>query len=165
MSLRLYLLLILSTIVLNDISLDGHGFGADTYVRIMPDGWCRIQQVCESIADEIQSVLSYETGAAHYVGQKVTSSGMSTTDCYIEIYVKDRSTPDITCTPTQPFYNPQIRAWIEAYQLRAGDPLLSADGTWKYISEIKCVKMMRKHQVSQQKKMVIFLQKIGMVKK
>lgn len=49
-------------------------------------------------------------------------------NCYFNIYIKNESTPNIVCTPSQEFFCITTSRWIPAYSLKEKDFLLSEYG-------------------------------------
>lgn len=129
----------LSWSVLIGVQLFGHGFDHYTFVRIS-EGWRTIGQVCQSVMDGKQQVLSYDFPTDSYVQQNVTSVGEAETTCYVRLCFDDVLNDDILCTPTQEFYVPTIREWVPAYKLQVGDLLLTDCGINRPITYIDFVK-------------------------
>jgi hypothetical protein len=128
--------------ILIQLPIYGHGFSANTLVRIF-NNWCRIEQICRSIAEEDFYITSYDVNKNFLVKNQVQSAGESESNCYIRLGFDEWFNDDIVCTPTQEFYLSTTKQWIPAYQLKVGDELLSASNpTWrgKSITHIEFVK-------------------------
>lgn len=114
---------ILIVLVLFYSLINGHGFDRNTYVRTSAQYMESIRQIVEQ--DSTQTILSYHCNNKQCHSRKILGRARSTTNCYLIINLDNSPSPDIICSPLQPFYLPDKKQWVPAHVLQVGDVLLS----------------------------------------
>jgi hypothetical protein len=126
---------LLALILLHGL-LDGHGFGGNTYVKVLPGHWARIEDLVE--CSDIQSITNYHCNNQQYYTYKILARARSTTNCYFDISFDEGCfSSDITCSPLQQFYLPEKHCWVPAHALKVGDVLLTERAGNLAITHIK----------------------------
>ncbi len=138
---RRYLMILL----LHNIALFGHGFGATTFILLTHHGWQQIDSLCYHAQKKKISITSYDTRASLETNSLIVHGGRSTANCYIRFGFEEQlkhyeNHAEIKCTPTQEFFNASTHQWTPAYLLKVGDDLLCAHNGVKTVAYVELVK-------------------------
>jgi hypothetical protein len=130
------LYLYLSYLLLLHSILFGHGFGANTLVRLASGSQKNIYTLCLHALHNKHSIISYDVRNRTIINQQVKIGKRSKSNCYIRLGFDNnfQDPHDIICTPSQEFYSLTRKAWVPAYLLQIGDALLTKDMTAKQIT-------------------------------
>ncbi len=109
--------------------LQGHGFGHATPIKRD-----RVSQSAETIfrtgRKKIVFVSSYDIVTHRIVSTPIQSVGQSICNCYVRISLDQNPFHDISCTPSQEFYDATTSQWIPACQIQKGIELVGAYGVY-----------------------------------
>ena len=132
-------LLALTIIWIFHCQLQGHGFSANTFVRIYDrsdvhlrkyrsglEGWRAVKQLYDHSIEHIKT-KSYHPQSLRISYQPIKLVGASVANCYFRISLDEQSQHVIECTPSQSFYVVGRKKWLPACQLQLGDQLFCGD--------------------------------------
>jgi hypothetical protein len=119
----------------------GHGFGANTLVMLADNTWQQMSTLCYRALKKKVTVASYDTASSFQTAAQVVRGGRSQVNCYISFgFEEQQHRHDVSCTPTQEFYNTATHQWVPAYMLKIGDKLLCAHNVTKTVASISLIK-------------------------
>ena len=133
------ILLILNIVCIFHYQLQGHGFSADTWIRIRDrsdvhlrkhrdglEGWREIKQLYDYSINRINAKAYHpQTFLISY--RLIKMVGISRTNCYFRISLGEKLQHELECTPSQSFYVVGQKRWLPACQLQIGDQLFRDD--------------------------------------
>ena len=118
-------LVLLGGIFLISIQLLGHGFIADTAIDNFGHKPSSIKTVCRNVARrKKQYVASWDDTQSLWHRAGVRAVGHAHINRAITISFDNDNQHDLTCSPSQSFYNLNTQCWVPAYQLKTGGQLL-----------------------------------------
>lgn len=110
------------------MQIAGHGFVADTLIYNCNNKSKPIKAVCWNVVNrKKQCISSFDDTRAQWKTARVRSAAHAHINCSMTIKFDTDPLHDITCSPSQSFYDAHAKSWVPAYKIRPNDLLLTAD--------------------------------------